>query len=209
MAVTFDLFGTLVAVDRPEDPATAIATELSARGVDVPSDWDSLYRQRHIDAPAGAEVPLPAHVAAALRSRGIDTPDNAARRAVVAAFDPDVRTREGAYEAVSSARRRGAIGLVSNCSVPELVGRTLVRSGLSRSAFDAIVTSAGCGWRKPHERTFTTAATLLDTVPESLTHVGDDPATDGGIESLGGRFVDVTDVSLSTVATWLESGQVS
>lgn len=206
MAVTFDLFGTLVAVDRPDDPAAAIATELSARGVDVPADWAIVYRQRHVDAPAGAEVPLPAHVAAALRSRGVETPNNAARRAVVAAFDPEVETRVGAVEAVAAAGRAGSVGLVSNCSVPELVGRTLTRADLSRSAFDAIVTSAGCGWRKPHERAFTTAADLLHTDPGSLVHVGDDPATDGGIEAVGGRFADVTDLSLSTVATRLESG---
>lgn len=208
MAVTFDLFGTLVDVDRPDDPAAAIAAELSSRGVDVPTDWGTLYRQRHIDAPAGAEVPLPAHVAAALQSRDVQTPDNVARRAVVAAFDPDVDTRDGASRAVAAARRQGAIGLVSNCSVPELVGRTLVRSELSRSTFDAIVTSASCGWRKPHEQVFTTAASLLDTEPASLTHVGDDPETDGGIEAVGGQFVDVTAAPLSTVARQLESGEL-
>jgi FMN phosphatase YigB (HAD superfamily) len=206
VAVTFDLFGTLVSVDRPDDPAAVIAEELAARGVEIPTDWATLYGQQHIDAPDGAEVPLPAHVAAALQRRDVDTSSNAARRAVVAAFDPDVRTRDGAAEAVAAARETGPVGLVSNCSVPELVGRTLARSALSRSAFDAIVTSAGCGWRKPHERAFTTAADVLDTSTGSIVHVGDDPATDGGIEDVDGRFVDVSDVPLPTVATRLKSG---
>jgi FMN phosphatase YigB (HAD superfamily) len=207
VAVTFDLFGTLVSVDRPDDPAAAIAEELSARGVAVPTDWATVYRQRHIDAPAGAEVPLPAHVAAALRSRDVQAPNNAARRAVVAAFDPAVRTRDGAVRAVAAARDAVSVGLVSNCSVPELVGRTLARADLSRSTFDAIVTSVGCGWRKPHKQVFTTAADVLDTAPDRIVHVGDDPATDGGIEAVDGQFVDVSEVPLTTVATRLDSGE--
>lgn len=207
VAVTFDLFGTLVSVARPDDPAAAIAEELSARGVAVPTDWATVYGQQHIDAPAGAEVPLPAHVAAALQSRDVQTPNNAARRAVVAAFDPAVRTRDDAVRAVTAARDTGPVGLVSNCSVPELVGRTLVRADLSRSAFDAIVTSVGCGWRKPHRRVFTTAADVLDTAVERIVHVGDDPATDGGIEAVDGQFVDVRETPLTTVATRLDSGE--
>ena len=85
MAVSFDLFGTLVErVDAGEEaPAARVAAELVARDVAVPDDWAAAYRERHIDAPEGAEVPLPAHVSAALASRGVDAPGNAARRAVV------------------------------------------------------------------------------------------------------------------------------
>lgn len=207
MAVTFDLFGTLVDVDRPDDPASTVATELSSRGVDVPDDWATAYREVHIDAPDGAEVPLPAHVAAALQSRGVDTPENAARRAVVAAFDPEVRTREGAHEAVAAARERGPVGLLSNCSVPELVGRTLIRSELDRDDFDVVVTSVGCGWRKPDRRAFETAAGRLDVDIEVLVHVGDDPASDGGIEEAGGRFVDVSETPLAVLAEALDAGE--
>lgn len=205
MAVTFDLFGTLVEVDRPDDPAAAIATELDARGVEVPEDWGQRYAERHVDAPAGAEVPLPAHVAAALRSDGVDTPNNAARRAVVAAFDPSVRTRAGAVEAVRAAGDRGPVGLVSNCSVPELVSRTLARSDLVRDSFDVVVVSAGCGWRKPHPRIFESAADQLGVEPASLVHVGDDPVTDGGVEEVGGQFVGVAERPLATIATGLRS----
>ena len=35
MAVSFDLFGTLVEADRPADPAAAVAAELRDRGADV------------------------------------------------------------------------------------------------------------------------------------------------------------------------------
>ncbi len=199
MAVSFDLFGTLVTAEVPADPAEAVAAELRERGVAVPPDFGDAYRQMHIDAPEGAEVPLPAHVAAALSSRGVDAPNNAARRAVVAAFDPTVRRREGAHEAIEAAAERGPVGLCSNCSVPELVGRTLVRADL-RGSFDAVVTSVGCGWRKPDRRAFEAIARRLDVDTRDLTHVGDDPDTDGGIEAAGGRFVDVDATPLPSLS---------
>ncbi|RDI71352.1 HAD family hydrolase [Halopelagius longus] len=206
MAVSFDLFGTLVSVDRTADPAAAVAAELRERGVAVPADWAEAYGDVHVDAPEGAEVPLPAHVAAALRSRGVEVPANAARRAVVAAFDPDVETRPGTAEAVAAAAERGPVGLLSNCSVPELVARTTIRADFDRDAFDATVTSVACGWRKPHPEAFRTLATRLDVAPQTLVHVGDDPEADGGVEAVGGRFVDVSEVPLETLAARLRDG---
>jgi FMN phosphatase YigB (HAD superfamily) len=203
VAVSFDLFGTLVDVSYPEDPAAAVAAELDARGVTVPDDWGEAYREVHIDAPDGAEVPLPAHVSAALASRGVDAPNNAPRHAVVSAFDPEVTTRAGACEAVDAAAEHGPVGLLSNCSVPELVARTLVRADVDRDAFDAVTTSVACGWRKPHPDAFVTVAGALGVGVENLLHVGDDPETDGGVADLGGTFVDVADVPLTRLPKWL------
>jgi FMN phosphatase YigB (HAD superfamily) len=197
--VSFDLFGTLVEAATPPHPPPAVAAQQRDRGVAVPADWGDAYRTDHLGAPADAETPLPAHVAAALRSRGVDASDGVVRRAVVAAFDPTVRRREGASAAVDAARESGPVGLVSNCSVPELVPRTLVRADL-RGAFDAVVTSAACGFRKPHPRPFETVAAELGVDATDLVHVGDDPRADGGIEALGGRFVDVSDTPLTTLA---------
>ncbi|SNR62351.1 HAD family hydrolase [Halorubrum vacuolatum] len=204
MAVSFDLFGTLVDVDYPNDPAEVVARELESRGVDVPDDWHVAYGEVHVDAPAGAEVPLPAHVAQALSSRGVEATENVARHAVVAAFDPDVTRRKGALEAVRTAAERGPVGLLSNCAVPELVSRTLIRAGL-RGEFDAVVTSVGCGWRKPHPKAFEAVAEALGVEPAALIHVGDDPTTDGGVVEVGGRFVDVTETPLSALAGELEA----
>jgi len=204
VAVTFDLFGTLVDVEYPSDPAEIVARELESRGVAVPDDWHVAYGERHVDAPAGAEVPLPAHVAHALDSRGVDAAENVVRHAVVAAFDPDVTRRDGALDAVSDVGAQGPVGLLSNCAVPELVSKTLIRAGL-RGEFDAVTTSVGCGWRKPHPKAFEAAADALDVAPAELTHVGDDPATDGGVEDVGGRFVDVTETPLDAVAGELEA----
>ena len=204
MAVTFDLFGTLVDVEYPSDPAETVARELESRDVAVPDDWHVAYGERHVDAPAGAEVPLPAHVAHALASRGVDATGNVVRHAVVAAFDPDVTRRDGARQAVRDAAANGPVGLLSNCAVPELVPKTLIRAGL-RGEFDAVTTSIGCGWRKPHPKAFEAAAGALDVAPETLIHVGDDPATDGGVVDVGGRFVDVTETPLDAVAAEIEA----
>jgi FMN phosphatase YigB (HAD superfamily) len=204
VAVTFDLFGTLVETDRPDDPAAAVARELDARGVAVPDGWDRAYRERHVDAPPGAEVPLPAHVAAALSSRGVEAPGNAVRRAVVAAFDPEVRTRDGAVEAVRAARERGPVGVLSNASVPGLARRALLQSSLDRDALDAVVSSAACGWRKPDRRAFEAAAAALDVPVAELVHVGDDARTDGAAADAGATAVLLSEVPLSALPARLD-----
>lgn len=207
--MTFGLFDTLVTVeprvDRPHestsdadwDPAAALATELTARGVAVPDDWSAAYAETHLDPPPLAGVPLPAHVAAALRSRGVGFVDNAVRRAVVAAFDPEVTPREGAVAAVRAAAERGPVGVLTNCVVPELAGRTLLRAGL-REAVTVTVTAAGCGWLKPHHEAFETVARRLEVAPPALTHVGGTDA-DAGVTRVGGRFVDTHETPLSAV----------
>jgi len=205
VAIAFDLFGTLVDAERPADPAAAVATELRNRDVEVPADWQTVYSEPHIDAPEGAEVPLPAHVSAALASRGIESPNNAARRAVVAAFDPTVDTRAGAKEAVAAATEYGPVGLLSNCSVPELVGRTLIRSEFSRDAFDAIVSSVACGWRKPDRRAFETIANRLGVSVDEIIYIGDSPAVDGGIEACGGTYINIETCPLSELPARFET----
>jgi FMN phosphatase YigB (HAD superfamily) len=193
VAVSFDLFGTLVDADRPTDPARAIALELEQRGVRVPEDWNEAYREVHVDAPDGAEVPLVAHVGAALADRGVDAPDNAARRAVVAAFDPEVAARDGASDCLRWAADRGPVAVCSNCAVPELVRRSLIRAALPRDRIDVVVASVACGWRKPDRRIFETVAERLEVDPDDLVHVGDDPRTDAGVAAVGGTAVLVGD----------------
>lgn len=205
MPVSFDLFGTLVEVDRPEDPAAVVAEELADRGVSVPDDFRAAYREHHIEAPEGAEIPLPAHVGAALSSRGVEPGNSAVRRAIVAAFDPDVSQKPGAEAAIQAAREAGVVGLCSNCTVPELVRRTVIRADLHEE-FDAVVTSLACGWRKPDERIFEHVASALECDTTALMHVGDDPATDGGIEATGGEFIHIAESPLTELPVVFESG---
>lgn len=200
MAITFALFGTLVTADWPDDPAAAVGRELRERGVTLPEDWADAYAETHIDPPEGAEVPLPAHVSAALGSRGVEAPGNAPRRAAVAAFDPEITTREGAVEALHAATERGPVGILADAAAPELVRRAVIRGDFDRDLPDAVVSSAACGWRKPDERAFEAVARRLDTATTELVHVGHDPETDGGVTAVGGRFRDVRDTSLDTLA---------
>lgn len=228
MPVSFALFDTLVSVTYPAVPdgdapdetptgdadpgtdrdraeAARVADALRAAGVAVPTDWAEAYRETHVEAPPGAAVPLPAHVARALASRGVEVPGNAARRAVVNAFDPRVETREGAVDAVAAAGEHGPVGLLTNCRVPELVPRVLVRSALPRDAFEAVVTAAGCGWRKPDRRAFDAVAQGLGVPTADLVHVGADPNVDGGVVDAGGEFVDVGEVPLVALRDWLDA----
>ncbi|UIP00295.1 HAD family hydrolase [Halobaculum sp. CBA1158] len=202
-AVSLDLFGTLVDADRPSDPAGAIATALRDQGVSVSEDWETAYATPHLDHAPGVERPLHHHVAAALAG---DDPDREPRAfvddaaaAVRAAFDRPVETRPGATEAVAALAAERPVGVLSNCSVPGLVEQSLERSGLDPDALDAVVASVACGWRKPDPRAFEAVADGLGVSVGRLCHVGDDPATDGGIRDAGGRFVraDADGVSLA------------
>lgn len=202
--VSFDLFGTLVTVATPDDPAAAVATELEARDVPVPNDWGAAYTESHVDVPSGAELSLVDHVWAALSSRSHSSP-RANRRddvaeAVLAAFDAPVRTRPGAVRAVETIAARLPVGVLSNCSVPTLVERTLAESEIDETAFDAVVTSVGCGWRKPNPHAFETVADELDAETEALLHIGDDPSTDGGATAVGAARLLVETVTLAEIA---------
>ena len=125
-------------------------------------------------------------------------------RAVTAAFEAGVSAGEGARAAVERARGRGPVGLLSNCSVPELARRSLLSADLRwlnddrDPLFDVVVTSLSCGWRKPDRRAFEAVARQLDCEVRELTHVGDSDA-DAGIEAAGGRFVDVRERPLEAL----------
>ena len=201
MAVSFDLFGTLVAQDRPTEPWDAVATELRAREVSVPGDWEAAYRTSHTDLDPGREQSLVAHVRAALASRGVDAGRDVVRDALLAAFDAPVETRPGASEALAAAREHGPVGLLSNCSLPGLAGRALAQTELT---VETVVTSVGCGWRKPHDRAFEAAAEELGVAVSALVHVGDDPRADGGGRTAGVTVVLTDDIPLSAFPGWLE-----
>ena len=201
MAVSFDLFGTLVAQDRPAEPWSAVAAELRAREMPVPEDWEAAYRASHADIDPGREQSLVDHAVAALASRGVDAGRGVVHDALLAAFDAPVEVRPGAREALAAARECGPVGVLSNCSLPDLADRTLARADL---AVETVVTSVGCGWRKPHDRAFGAMADELGVEVGELVHVGDDPRADGGGRTAGVAVVLTEDVALSAFPGWLE-----
>ncbi len=200
-ATSFDLFGTLVDAETPDNPADAIATELAARDIDIPPEWQEAYRTPQFDVPEGRESPLPKHVQAIVGGE-----QAVVAEAVLAAFDRSVRVREGATAAIETAADRGPVGILSNCSVPGLVGRTLARSPLDASVFDAVVVSVDCGWRKPDERAFEAVAAELGCPVSALIHIGDDPETDGGARAAGARVILTESDSLNTISEQINEG---
>jgi FMN phosphatase YigB (HAD superfamily) len=203
VAVSFDLFGTLVAADRPGEPWVAVADALGERGVAVPEAWEEAYRSSHVPVERGAELSLVDHVEAALASRGVDADRGTVEEALLAAFDGPVTVREGAAEALRAARTAGPVGVLSNCSLPGLADRALERAALP-VGFDAVVTSVSCGWRKPYDRAFEAVAGTLGVPAGELVHVGDDPRADGGGRTAGVTVVLTGDVPLSSFPDWLE-----
>lgn len=199
MAVSFDLFGTLLTAETPADPAVAVATELESRGVSVPSDWAQRYARPHLEVPEGRELALPEHVHAALSSAEREVEQTVVDDAVTAAFDPVVQTRTGAAAAVAAAREYGPVAICSNCSVPGLVEVALERSTLEVDRFETTVSSVDCGWRKPAPEIFRETADRLGVDPQDLVHVGDDPRTDAGVEGVGGTAILLADTPLTAL----------
>jgi FMN phosphatase YigB (HAD superfamily) len=211
VALSFDLFGTLVAADRPSEPWDAVAAALSARSVRVPDDWEDAYRSAHREYDRGREAPLDEHVRLALASRGVEVTAETATEAVLDAFDSPVTVRDGAVDALDAAAQRGPVAVCSNCSVPGLVERTLDRANIQARAgheFDAVITSVGCGWRKPHPNIFEATADALGVALADLVHVGDDARTDGGAGRAGARSILLADQPLPAIAERLREGEL-
>lgn len=203
-AISFDLFGTLVTVDRPTEPGRAIARALAARGVSVPDTWHDAFRQSDASHDPWRERSLTAHVADTLAVTGASIDPGICASAVQEAVDVPVRTREGAHRVVTAAARRGPVGILSNCSVDGLVERVIERADLPLTASTATVSSVDLGWRKPHPLPFRVMADRLGVAPSALVHVGDDPHADRGIAAVGGTALLVSEHSLQSIARRLE-----
>lgn len=205
--VSFDLFGTLVTVERPSTPAEAVAHALEEQGVSVPNDWTGAFGERHIGNSDGAEIPLTDHVVAALASQA-----NALNRAslrddvervVWSVFGPDVRTRDGAATTVETLGEL-PVGVLSNCSVPGLAERAIERLSVDRAAFDVVTTSVDRGWRKPDLHAFRAVAEGLGIEVKRLLHIGDNPVADGGAIEGGGTALLIDETPLPDVPEVVE-----
>lgn len=189
----------LVAFEGPDDPAAALADELRARDVAIPEDWADVWAEDHVDAPEGAGVPFPARIGATLASRGLDAPDNAARRAAVAAFDPEVSTRPGAADLLAAAADAGPVAVVVDTPVPEVASRVLVRADVDRNVVDVVVAPVGCGWLPTDPRLYESVASRLGVVVDDVVHVCADDDQAAAVRQARGRVVDARDRSLASV----------
>lgn len=66
--ISVDLFGALVTVTRPDDPAEPINV-MFKKAIFVSDDWLKTFSERHLDRFAGAEILLLKHVAVMLTNR--------------------------------------------------------------------------------------------------------------------------------------------
>jgi HAD superfamily hydrolase (TIGR01549 family) len=211
--VSFDLFGTLVTVEKPPDPGAAVGDALRARDVDLPPDWDDAYRTAYVDADPLEEIPLQHHVHALFESHAADvdsTVDSVPSPALIdeallEAFETPIQTREGAVETVEALADHVPVGILSNSSVEGLVDRALERSAIPLDALTVIRSSVAIGWRKPHEQSFKQIANDLQVELEGLVHVGDDPRTDGGADRVGARAAILPEAGPLTIDAILEA----
>jgi len=175
-----------------------VATELAKRDVTVPDDWADAYAEPHVDAPDGAEVPLPAHVSPRARGCGVDYEHNAARRAVVAAFDQPSKPNQERSRAVDAARERGRWRSVRTAASG--VGRADARQiRLRARRFRRDRDERRLWLAQARPEIFELTADELGVAPADLIHVGDDPEADGGIEAVGGTALVLEERSLADV----------
>jgi putative hydrolase of the HAD superfamily len=87
---------------------------------------------------------------------------------------------------LSTLKNKGyRLGLISNASDDKDVQQMIDRWGL-RPLFEFILTSAACGWRKPHPLMFRTALNHFSVLPHQTAMVGDTLTADiSGAENLG------------------------
>jgi FMN phosphatase YigB (HAD superfamily) len=211
VALSFDLFGTLAEVDRSDEPWDAVADSLAEYDIRVPDTWEDAYRQPHCDYDRGREIPLDEHVRLALTQCGIEISEMTARNAVVDAFEGQATRRPGAGEVLAAAISDGPVAICSNCSVPGLAERVLSDIDLSPTASPGpavVITSVGCGWRKPHPNIFEATADALGVTLSDLIHVGDDPRTDGGASRVGARSILLDECSLEALTVRLREGSL-
>ena len=205
--VLFDLGSTLIYFDAEWEPtmqaaARVLQQKLVQMGFALDESFAEAYRATSKENYRWRDEEL------------IETPAPVVLRKTLAAFgypvvsDEQVREALAALYAVSQAhwlveddavstlaalRQRGyQIGLISNAGYDEDVQILIDKSGL-RPYLDYVVSSAACGFRKPHPRIFELALKSLDVPASAAVMVGDFLAADVlGANSLGMGSVWIT-----------------
>jgi len=179
-AVTLDAFGTLVELEDPVPRLQArfgIDAGAARRGLDAEIAY---YRDHVLEGSDSARLGDLRERCAAVFAGAAGVPSDADAFQSCLVFAP----LPGVVDAVRRLRTQGlALAVVSNWDVG--LHEHLRRLDLR---FDAVLTSAEAGIRKPDPRIFALALERLRIPPERALHIGDDEIDEQAAEAAGLRF---------------------
>ncbi len=206
-AIGFDLFNTLITVERHglDEALIRLTRSLRTGGVPVaPDAFKAAHRKaalRFIEEARkdGKETHNRFWISAALRDMGYDIPPDdpriaAAIDAYFSAFLDLCRPIPGTAEMLTALGDRYRIGLLSNFTHGPAARRIIERVGLG-SYFPVMVISGEFGFRKPHPAVFRELVRRMGVPAEEMLYVGDDPDSDiagaygAGIRPVWSRYV--------------------
>jgi putative hydrolase of the HAD superfamily len=182
-AVVFDLFETLVDYDEQKSlDFSAAAADLLGRGRD---EFHTLWRAGR---PARDSGPMRGYLAS-IGVTGGDA-DRLVELRRASSLGLLAAPRPGVIDTIAELRRRGlGVGLITVCSedVVEVWEETPFAG-----AFDAVVFSCSCGYRKPDPRIYELALRKLGVEARDAIFVGDGTNEElAGAEAVGMRAVQI------------------
>lgn len=182
-AVTLDAYGTLVGL---EDPLPRLQAAFGVRAREAARGFEAefaFYREHVLEGRDAESLAVLRSRCAAVFAEAADAKADSDAFQACLVFIP----LPGVVATLRRLRARGlALAVVSNWDVG--LHEHLRRLGLAHW-FDAVVTSAECGIRKPDPRIFALAIERLRVRPERVLHVGDDDVLDReGAQAAGIHF---------------------
>jgi len=189
-AVLFDLDETLFDFSRSE--ARALSGALAGHGLRPARSVVGVYREinaalwaRYRRGTIGQAALARERFRRLLRRLGADpagAPELGERYLALLSRRADLLP--GCRRTLRALARRHRLAIVTN-GIDRVQRGRLEASGLG-ALFDVVVTSEGCGFRKPDPRIMQAALTALGVSPREALYVGDDLETDGGAARAAG-----------------------
>ena len=186
-AVLFDMFDTLMLVERHKDYSSPSLQRmykfLSGHGVEVSFEtFESAYNRSREELYAKADPNLEephfhTRIAQTLFILGYAASPESSLVAAASAEFCDEFMKYVTLDAdlviiLSHLRERYKLGIVSNFAIPNCVARLLDREGLT-NIFDTVIVSGAINKRKPAPEIFRQALDKLGVAPEEAVFVGD------------------------------------
>lgn len=202
--VTFDLFGTLLAIDEGRLPEiivdgqrirSLLAAPISQLSKCAPQadlaeflvgySLASAHAKNNFEQGDNRELP-PEWVFSQTLQRAANSDAALARSLAGSLMEATIEAAilvEGAFALLQGLRQRGfPLGLISNLADPQSGRRLLCHVGIA-SMFDVVVFSGDVSFRKPDARIFASALQQLGLPPSAAAHVGDE--IDADVEGAG------------------------